>query len=219
MNPHKEKAIELRRLGKSYKDIRREVGVSLSTLSGWFKNEDWSMEIRDRLGREQSLAFPKKLEALTKANKARWALLNKNYRESAEKEFELLKKNPLFFAGIMLYWGEGEKNPKQSRIKLTNSDPVMIRFFYSFLRDCVGIPAEKIHVWLLLYPDLKDEMQKNFWSKATGIPISQFKESVYIKGRQSTKRLSYGVCNVFVQGREFKEKFMTWIELCQKMLM
>ncbi len=219
MNPHKEKAIELRRSGKSYKAIHGEIGVPLSTLSGWFKNEEWSIEIRDRLGGLESLAFPKKLQAIIKANKKRWALLHRGYQESAEKEFELLKNIPLFLAGIMLYWGEGEKTSKQSRLKLANSDPMMIRLFYSFLKNCIRVPSEKIHVWLLLYPDLKDEMQKKFWSKATGIPVSQFKGSIYIKGRHPTKRLSYGVCNIYVQSREFKEKIITWIDLCQKMFM
>lgn len=218
MNPLKEKVFELRRSGKSYKAINREMGVSTSTLSDWFKNEEWSMEIRDRLGTEQSLAFPKKLEAMVKANKERWALLRRGYQESAEKEFELLKNIPLFLAGIMLYWGEGEKTPKRSRVKLANSDPMMIRLFYLFLKDCVHVPAEKICVWLLLYPDLKDEMQKNFWSKATGIPLSQFRGSIYIKGRHPTKRLSYGVCNIYVSSREFKEKIMTWLNLVQKIL-
>lgn len=216
MNPLKEKAVELRRSGKSYNDIHREIDVPKSTLASWFKNEEWSIEIRDRLGGEQSLAFPKKLKAILEANKERRTKLTQSYRDNAEKEFERLKNNPLFLAGIMLYWGEGEKTPKRSRVKLTNSDPMMIRLFYLFLKDCIRIPKEKICAWLLLYPDLKDEMQKNFWNKATGIPLSQFKNSIYIKGRHPTKRLSYGVCNIYVSSREFKEKIMTWLDLCQK---
>ncbi len=218
MNKDREKAIELRRSGKSYKAIHKEIGIPLSTLSDWFKNEEWSIEIRDRLGREQSLAFPRKLQAVIKANKERWVKIHQNYRDLAKKEFVSLKNNPLFIAGLMLYWGEGDKGPRGSQVKLANTDPAMIRIFYSFLKDVIAVPAEKIHIWLLLYPDLLDSVQKNFWSKATGVPLSQFKNSIYIKGRHPTKRLSYGVCNIYVPSREFKEKIMTWLDLSQKML-
>ncbi len=218
MNKNREKAIELRRSGKSYKTIHREIGIPLSTLSDWFRNEEWSIEIRDRLGKEQSLSFPKKLQAVIKANKERWAKLHQNYRNQAKKEFSLLKDTPLFVAGLMLYWGEGDKGLKGSQVKLANTDPAMIRIFYTFLKDVIAVPTEKIFIWLLLYPDLLDTVQKNFWSKATGIPISQFKNSIYIQGRHPTKRLSYGVCNIYVSSREFKEKIMTWLDLSQKML-
>lgn len=215
MNPNKEKAIELRRSGKSYKAINREVGVSTSTLSDWFKNEEWSIEIRDRLGKEQSLAFPKKLEAMVKANKKRWADWNQKARDEAAEEFPKLKDNPLFLAGLMLYWGEGNKTPTSSQVKLANSDPAMIRLFCLFLKKSLSVPEERIKVWLLLYPDLIDSVQKNFWSKATGVPLTQFNKSIYITGKHPTKRLSYGVCNVTVSSRQLKEKIVKWIELYQ----
>lgn len=218
MRKDKETAIELRRQNKSYKSISRELNIPLGTLAGWFKKELWSQEIRNKLGIEQSLSFPKRLQAMIKANKERWSKIHQNYREQAKNEFVTLKNNPLFIAGLMLYWGEGDKRSKNSQVKLANTDPAMIRIFYSFLKDVIAVPTEKIHIWLLLYPDLLDNVQKNFWSKATGVPLSQFKNSIYIQGRHPTKRLSYGVCNIYVSSREFKEKIMTWIDLCQKTL-
>jgi len=219
MNPRKEEAIELRRSGKSYSDINKALCIPKSTLASWFKNEEWSMEIRDRLGKEQSLAFPKKLQAVIKANKEKWAKIHQNYRNQAKEEFTSLKDNPLFIAGLMLYWGEGDKGLKSGQVKLANTDPAMIKIFYSFLRDVIAVPVEKIHIWLLLYPDLLDNVQRNFWSKATGVPLYQFKNSVYIKGRHPTKRLSYGVCNIYVTSRELKEKILTWLDLSQKILL
>jgi len=218
MRKDKVKAYELRRKEKSYSEISRTLKIAKSTLAGWFKDEEWSQSIRDKLGTLQSLAYPKKLAAIRKANKERWAKTHQNYRDAGEKKFESLKDNPLFLAGIMLYWGEGEKSPKMSRVKLANTDPAMIRLFYLFLKDALKVPADRIFIWLLLYPDLNDDMQKRFWSKATGVPLSQFKGSIYIKGRHPTKRLSYGVCNIYVQGRELKEKILTWIILYQKLL-
>lgn len=218
MRKDKIKAYELRRQEKSYKEISKSLGIPLGTLTYWFKNEEWSKEIRNKLGTLQSLSYPKKLAAIQKANKDRWAKTYQSYRDTAESEFTGLKDNPLFLACLMLYWGEGDKDPKYGRVKLSNTDPLMIRLFYLFLKDVLGVPKERICIWLLLYPDLKDEMQKNFWSRATGIPIRHFKNSIYIKGRHPTKRLSYGVGNIYVQSRELKEKVMTWLRLYQEIL-
>lgn len=216
MRKDKVRAFELRRKGKSYSEISKALNISKSTLGTWFGDLDWSQKIRDQLGKEQSLSFPKRLAAVVRANKQRWAKTHQSYRDAGTREFETLRNNPLFIASLMLYWGEGEKTPKMSRVKLSNSDPIMIRVFYKFLRETLDIPSERIFVWLLLYPDLIDTAQKSFWSRATGIPLSQFKGSIYIKGRHPTRRLSYGVCNIFVQSRELKEKILVWLDLAQK---
>lgn len=218
MRKDKVKAYELRRQEKSYSEISKLLGISKGTLAGWFQKEDWSRKIRDRLGSTVSLAYPKRLAAIQKANRARWAKIHQEYRDTGRQEFEQLKNDPLFIAGVMLYWGEGNKGVG-SQLKLANSDPTMIRLFYMFLKNVMSVPQDKIRVWLLLYPDLVDEMQKRFWIRATGIPRSQFSNSIYIKSRHPTKRLSYGVCNIYVSSREFKEKMMVWLELCQKMFL
>lgn len=215
MHPGKEKAVELRRTGMSYKQIRRELGIPTSTLASWFKNEPWSQQIKDRLSREVSLSNPKALKAMVSANRERWRLKHEEYRLAAVKEFEKYKEDPLFLTGIMLYWGEGEKQQKYSLVRLANSEPEMIRIFYLFLTNFLKISPDKIGAWLLLYPDLIDTVQKGFWSKATGIPIDRFNKSMYIKGRHPTRRLSYGVCTVFVNSRAFKERMLKWIELYQ----
>jgi hypothetical protein len=218
MRKDKVRAYELRKQHKSYSQISALLNVPKSTLATWFKNHEWSKEIRDKLGKEQTLSFPKKLAAVIKANKARWAKTHQGYRDAGEKQFEILKDNPLFLAGVMLYWGEGTKDPKGSELKLANTEPLMIRFFYQFLKEVIHVPQDKIRIWLLLYPDLADDMQNRFWSRATGVPLSQFRGSIYIKGRHPTKRLSYGVCNIYVSSREFKEKMLVWLDLYQKML-
>lgn len=218
MRKDKEKAFELRHQSKSYKTISRELGIPLSTLAGWFKNEAWSHEIRDILGRTESLAFPDKLKRIVAANKKRWSDWHELCRKEAISEFPQLKNDPLFLAGIMLYWGEGEKQHKSSTVRLSNSEPEMIRIFYLFLTKSLKIPSEKISAWLLLYPDLIDSVQKNFWGKATGIPANQFKKSIYIRGRHTTRRLSYGVCTIFINSRALKERILKWLELYQDFL-
>ena len=218
MRKDKEKATQLRRQGISYKKIRAELGMPMSTLSAWFKNEPWSEEIKNKLSAEVSLANPRSLQLMAMANKERWRLKHEEYRNAAVREFQNLKDDPLFLAGIMLYWGEGAKQQKYSQVRFTNSEPEMIRIFYLFLTKLLKITPDRISAWLLLYPDLVASVQRNFWSKTTGIPIEKFTRSTYIKGRHPTKRLSYGVCTISVGSRALKERILKWIELYQNFL-
>ncbi|MEK9157886.1 MAG: hypothetical protein AAB638_01745 [Patescibacteria group bacterium] len=218
MRKDKIRAYELRREGKSYKQIKQLLNIPLSTIAGWLKDEEWSRKIRDELGAKASMAFPEKLAAIQKANKARWTKKYKEYQIAAEAEFSHHQNNPLFIAGLMLFWGEGNKSPKDSSIVLANSDPVMIRIFYKFLTEIMNANPDKIKLHLILYPDLVDAMQKSFWSKAVGIPLSQFIKSTYIKGKHPTRRLSYGVCNIYLGSRELKNKMLVWLNIYQKIL-
>lgn len=214
MRKDKEKAFELRRAGKSYKQIRAEVSIPIATLSDWFKNEEWSQEIKSKLVSEASLANPIKIKLMAVATREKWQKIHELWQQEAVSEFPKLKDNPLFISGIMLYWGEGDRILKNGKVRLANSDPEMIKLFYKFFL-IIGIPNEKIYASLILYPDLIDRVQKNLWSKLTRIPLSQFKNSVVIKGRRATRRSSYGVCQVCVNSRQLKEKIMKWIELYQ----
>lgn len=216
MRKDKEKAFELRRLNKSYKQIRAELGVPIATLSGWFKNEPWSYEIRNRLASQASLANPEKIELMVKATKDKWQRIHQLWRQEAVKEFPRLKNNHLFIAGLMLYWGEGDKKLENSQVALSNSDPHLIRLFYLFLIKATHTPMEKIRISLLLYPDLIDKVQKNLWSRATKISLDKFKKSTVIQGRHPTRRNSYGVCIMRVNSRQLKEKIMKWIDLSQQ---
>ena len=147
------------------------------------------------------------------ATRKKFASLHEEYRQEAIKEFGVKKRDPLFISGVMLYWGEGDKNVNNASIRLTNSDLGMIRSFYLFLTNSMGIPKEKIVINLLLYPDLIDSVQKKLWSDITGIPLSQFRKSAVIKGRHPTRRLAHGVGMIRVGGRKHKEKLLKWIDL------
>jgi hypothetical protein len=213
MRKDKEIATELRRQGKSYKEISRILGTPTATLCGWFKDLDWSIEIRDKLGAKASFSYPDKLALMVAATKKKFALLHEEYRQEAIREYDRKKNDPLFIAGIMLYWGEGDKKIENSAVRLTNSDLGMIRSFYIFLVNSMGVPKEKIGFNLLLYPDLVDSVQKKLWSDVTGIPLAQFRKSVVIQGRHPTRRLAHGVGMIRIGGRKYKEKLMKWIDM------
>ena len=217
MRTDKDKAINLRKIGKSYSEIEEELKIPRSTLSAWFKGSAWSQRIKEDLS---STAVTKSTVRIIELNNIRGVHLDKLYTQArleALKDFEALKFHPTFIAGVMLYWGEGDKASKH-RVSLTNTDPAMIKIFINFLKDVCDINDEKIKAWLLLYPDLQETNCKEYWIKEAGLQNITFNKSIYIDGRHKTKRLGYGVCTVGVSSRYFKEKVLLWISLFPDML-
>ena len=218
MRKDKEKAEDLRRLGKSYSEIHEMLQIPRSTLSDWFGREDWSKKIREHLA---TSAQNESTVRLINLNKTRGRHLAKAYdaaREEAKGEFELFKYDPLFISGIMLYWGEGAKDPKAG-VKFTNSDAQMIKFYVQFLIRSCRIPVEKIKAYVLIYPDLEEKTTRAYWSKMSGLPWENFTKSVMIQGRHATRRLGWGVCTVTVSSTYLKQKMLMWIKLLPEELL
>ncbi|MDP3996147.1 MAG: helix-turn-helix domain-containing protein [bacterium] len=210
----KVRAFELRKQGKSYKEISQLLGMSLSTLSDWFKNEPWSNEIKSRLASKASAKNACKLELMHKARSTQLKNLYEKARREAKDEYKKFRENPLFIAGLMIYWGEGDKLSKY-RCSVANTEPKMIRIFVKFLVLC-GVKYDRIVGWILLYPDLDASVCRNFWVKEAGLDNIRFTKSIIIKGKSTIKRLHYGVCNVGFHNRYFKEKMLIWFQLVAK---
>lgn len=209
-------AIALRKQGKSYSEISKELGIPESTMGYWFRGNPWSEEIkRNLIIKAQILARPK-LRLMSRANKMKWEAWHLECRNEAVKEFPSLQNNILFASGLMLYWGEGDKVIKNGNVRMANSDPGTIKIFYAFLNYVLEIPKEKIYITLTLYPELKDETVKKYWSNILNIPLSQFKNSIRILGRHPNRRLSYGICSIGIHSRKLKEKIFTWLKLYQE---
>lgn len=215
MRKDKEKIFKLRKLGKSYQEIEKEMGVPRSTLSKWFGNQNWSNDISKRLIAKAQVGHSVRILEL---NKIRGDNLKKLYIQAeseAVEDFENLKYHPLFIAGLMIYWGEGNK-ASRNRCGIANTEPLMHGLFVQFLKNICNINQSKINAWILLYPDLNERECKKYWIENTGLSESNFHKSIVIKGKHKTNRLSYGVCSVGVSSAYLKHKIMKWIELLSK---
>jgi transcriptional regulator with XRE-family HTH domain len=209
----KEKALNLRKKGESYKDIVEALGVSKSTLSLWFKNVEWSKEIKERLIDESRVNSRKRLEKL---NNKRSIKLEKYYQQAeqeAKKEFQSLKNDKLFLTAISLYWGEGDRSFKNGIVRISNVDPVMLRVFRGFLLLICKIKTDKIRAGLLLYPDLNEKECVRFWSEKINIASDLFFKSTVIQRKEKKRKVSNGVCIVSVHNKFMKKKVLTWLEL------
>lgn len=208
------KIFELRKQGKTYREIEKLLGVSLSTLSDWFKNEEWSQDIK-KINRE--IHIKTSTDHLKKMNNDRRIMLEKKYKEveeEAEKEFKIYKNDPLFMAGLMVYAGEGDKSSR-NLTRISNSEFYLHLVFIRFSEKFLNIRRDKIKVWLLLYPDHIIENCIKIWSEKLGINKLNFNKSQVIQGKSKLRKLQYGVGNSIISSTSLKKKMMKWLELCK----
>ena len=217
MRKDKKIAIQLRKDGLSYNAISEKLSVPKSTLSEWFSEFSWSAVIKKDLTQKAfEKSYPKLME-MSMVWKTKWEKVRENARNEAEKEFTNLAKDPLFIAGVMIYWGEGDRNLK-TPVRVSNTDPEMLRIFVKFLRQICNIPVGKIKGYIVIYPDLDETTCKKYWSAKIGIEPHLFFKTQVIQGRHKTKRLTYGIGAVRVSSCQLKEKMLIWIEKFSKHL-
>jgi hypothetical protein len=209
---NKEQIFELRSQGKTYNEIRALFPVSKGTLSCWFGKNKAFPDILLKNEEESKRMNMKKVLIM---NKARTESLSKSYekaRAEAVNEFQEFKNDPLFLIALALYWGEGNKRGKH-QIRISNTEPEIIRIFKVFIEKILKIDKIKIKIWLLLYPDLDDKICKDYWIDKIGLPIENFYKSTVIQGRQKINHLSYGVCSLGFSSAYLKQKVLTWMEM------
>jgi hypothetical protein len=208
------KAFELRRQGKTYREIEAFLDVSRSTLCDWFKNENWSKHIK-KLNINKNIKLS--TLRLEKLHEGRKLMLEKKYKqveEDALKEFEIYKNDPLFMAGLMVYAGEGDKSSR-NLTRMSNSEFYLHLVFIRFSERFLNIGRNKIKFWLLLYPDHNIEECTDIWSKKLNVNKSNFNKPQVILGKSTLRKLQYGVGNSIISSTSLKKKMMKWIELCK----
>jgi hypothetical protein len=101
----------------------------------------------------------------------------------------------LFGLGLGLFWGEGSKRSFHS-IRLSNSDPELVKKFIDFLVNIYNIDKGKLKFQLLSYDDLNSDDLKFFWIKYLSVKNTQFFKTTILKRRGKgtyLKRMKHGV--------------------------
>ncbi len=204
-------AIKLRKKGKSYSQIKKEVKVSKSSLSLWLRRYPLS-EIRLRELRDFN---EQRIERFRNTMRAKRETRLKEVYQKEQNYLLPLTKKELYIAGLLLYWGEGAKTTPYVA-SLSNTNPEVVKFFLFWLSSVMHVPGNKIVVRLHIYADMDKRNETNFWSKQLGLPLNQFKPP-YVK-KTTLRGLTYkgfghGTCNLIVYGREYIEKIMMGIKV------
>lgn len=166
----KEKAVELRRAGYSIKEIARILSVAVSTSSVWLRAVAISREGKCRM-QEQSSTYRYRMSLRWNQKRLEKSLLHQKKVQNILKKISFTNQiNKLICA--VLFWAEGSK--KTNHVAFTNSDPKMISYFLSLLRQSYDLDENKFRVSVHLheYHGLVETL--NFWSKVTGVAKTRF---------------------------------------------
>ena len=182
-NSSKDFAIELRKGGYSYSEIKKFVHVQKSTLSYWFRDIKLSEPQLARLKK-------KRIEANQRGSKTKNLKTLKVIEEiqkTSAKDIGTISKRELWLMGIVLYWRERLLNKNDSDLKkgirFSSSDPRLIKFFIRWLEDVGGIKNEEISFDIFIGKDspiLLNETVK-YWADITGFSKDNFSRYYILK--------------------------------------
>ena len=209
----REKIRQLRQEGFSYREIMAQLPfkVAKGTVSRWCKEIELTPEQLNRLdGLRQEAWYRNRLKG-SKTTQRRRAEEVAAIKAKARAEVPKLSQKELWVAGLMLYWAEGSKTDDT---EFSNSSPDIVRLIMRWFREFCEVPEEKFKAYLNIHSGQVDQSIKEFWSKVTGIPVSQFGKS-YIKkeGTGHRKNVLYnGTIRISICNRNLFHKIQGWIE-------
>ena len=212
MRQDKEYIFTLRKKGKSYREIQKETGVSRGTLCEWFRREEWSRHIAvTKTVRVNSIEHTRMMQAVRRKN------LDTLYgaaEQEAMTEYAIFKEEPLFWAGLMAYAGEGDKRTRHI-VRITNSEFYIHKIFLLFATRYLRVLLADIRECLIIYPDHNETLCKEMWSNILGIPRDQFHKTQVIQGKEKVRRLQYGIGMSIISSTVLKKKMLKWLSLAQ----
>ena len=207
------KAIELRKKGLSYGEIKKEIPVAKSTLSLWLKAVPLTPKQREKLYTKNVLLLARGPQS----QKERRIREIAKIIEESEKEIQFpLSFDTYRLIGSFLYWAEGSKT---SGFKITNSDPDFMFFMVRWLERVFGIQSQNLKAWLNIYSQQSDSKLKRFWSQLTDIPLDNFGKSFIKPANKGYKKnnLYYGTISIRVpKGTDMRYRIFGWIKAVLK---
>ena len=168
----KTKALALRKQGYSLKEIASQFSIAKSTASVWVSEVPISKSGYNRLRERTEKALAKAHKTIAERNNKERLIFAKENYELVNKILPLNKDTAKLFTAL-LYWCEGAKC-MDNLLKFANSDPSLVKFFLACLRMGFSIKQERLKCIIHLHKYHDISKQTKFWSKVTGIPISQF---------------------------------------------
>ena len=211
----RQKAIKLRKQGKTYSEIKQIISASKSTLNYWLRNHpltETQFKLLEKNIQSRKYLAIEKVRA-TKLKKRELRLKRIYSREY--KRLPPLSKRELHVAGLFLYWGEGLKNINAA-VGLNNSDPMVVKFYLYWLTRILNVSRRKLRVYVHLYKDMNTQVELKFWSNKLGLSLNHFgKPYIKLSTRKGIghKGFGHGTCGIYVQDVRLKKKIIKGIEV------
>lgn len=196
----------LRKNGMSIKRIAAEVGVAPSSVSLWVRDiELTETQTRELMKRnplhEGQVAGNKKKKEIYLSRRLKW-------QDDGRGMARSLKTEPLFVAGVMLYWGEGSK--EKGSVCFVNSDAPMVLLFWNFLTNYWEVDRERVTLSAQVYTDnglSQNEIEQYWLDTLPGLSrrnLRKFSVNKISKASQEKKinRLPYGTARLSYHSTE-----------------
>lgn len=217
----KAQAINLRNSGYSYSEIQKYIPVSRATLSRWLSKISLSDEQKERL----KVKMKQSISRAHVKNREKRIQKTKFIEEKAQLEIKHIGKNELLLIGTILYWAEGARQKEydvSQGICFSNSDPLMIKLFVYFIRQCFGATSESIDFDIYIHEGHNNKEAKDriitYWANVTGFSKGKF-DKIYFKkdkplGNRKKKDQNYfGLIRVKIKkSTDLNRKINGWIK-------
>src|SRR3989344_534727 len=178
----REQARGLRKKGESIARIATMLRASKSTVSYWCRDIALSSkQIQSLVQKQENAGALGRLRAAEKKRSARLARIESESK-TGSKTIGALDQRDIFMLAIALYWGEGYKSGNEE-CGFTNSNPDIIRAFILWLRRVYNVPSSDLILRVSINQTHRNRVDavERYWSKATGVPRSQFSKASLIK--------------------------------------
>ena len=189
----KNTAIDLRKRGLSYSEIKKQVSVPKSTLSSWLKNLKLEEPLIQKLKNKRT--------ETARANAQKKKLKNeqeiKEIRLTSPRDIKRISKRELWLMGVMLCWRERlipeNEIGLRKGVSFTSSDPHLVKLFLKWLKEVGNIREEEIVLDIFALKSKKEETEEetknkknslvSYWSGITDFPKNYFSHIYFQKSR------------------------------------
>ena len=240
-NNLKNSALEMRKRGLSYSEIKNLISISKGTLSRWFKGVQLTEVQKKKLDDRRWSAAAR--GSKTRKLKTREAI--EKIKLSSAKDVKKISPRELWLMGIVLYWRErflhGEERDTKQGVNFSSSNPNLIKLFLKWLRDVGGLKSDEIQFAIFIGKSKKDSIHKavGYWSRITQFSKDSFsrfylqadnrkfspgsenlKNGQNRKTRKPVKRVKHGFLQIKVRASSMLARQISgWINGIQSFLL
>jgi len=215
---YKNKALRLRKNGKSINEIAEKLKIAKSTISLWCRDIKLTAKQIERLTKRQiSGSYKGRMKFLERIRKERMKEVTL-LRKQGINEIGKLTKRDLFIAGIAMYWSEGYTYSGGEQVGFTNSDPKMILLILKWFKEICKISKDKIFLQVKINKIHKNRIKRieNYWSNLTKIPLLQFNKTILLKTKVKkvypNPNIYYGTLRILIHGgTKLRRRINGWI--------
>ncbi len=206
----KEKAILLRKDGKSYTEIAKELNVSKTIVSIWLKkyrlSESETIELRNNIKSRIEKGRVKALISIRSKKVYRDMILY----DEAKKTFEVNIKEPFFSYGLALYEGHGTK--KANYYNFTHKDVETHLIMLNWVNKYIVINEDKLKFKVFISSGDEAIEKVDFWSNKINIPEENIVTYVYKRGvvARNKDKKENGILSVMYNDVKVINKINAW---------